>query len=69
MMVVARLAPGVTIEQARGAIDALARRLEREFPATNAGLAFRVTPIDEMYIGDDPAVRAAALRCGRDWCW
>jgi putative ABC transport system permease protein len=46
-----RLKPGVSIEQARGQIDALARRLEREFPATNAGLGFRVTPLRDLYVG------------------
>jgi putative ABC transport system permease protein len=50
-LVLARLAPDVSIEQARGAIDALARLLEREYPATNAGLRFRVTPLGEMYTG------------------
>ncbi|MYD72154.1 MAG: hypothetical protein F4W89_15635 [Acidobacteria bacterium] len=49
--VLARLAPGVGLERARDAIDDLARRLEREFPATNAGLGFRVTPLREMYSG------------------
>ena len=48
-MVLARLRPGVTVEQARGAVDGLARRLEQEFPATNAGLRLRVTPLREMY--------------------
>jgi hypothetical protein len=37
------LKPGVSIEQARGQIDVLARRLEREYPATNAGLGFRTS--------------------------
>jgi putative ABC transport system permease protein len=57
-LVLARLAPGVSIEQARGAVDALARRLEREYPATNAGLRFRLTPLGEMYTG---AVRPYVL--------
>ena len=38
-------------ERAREAVDDLARRLEREFPATNAGLGFRVTSLREMYSG------------------
>ena len=50
-VVVARLKAGVTIEQARGALDSLGGRLEREFPATNAGLRFRATPIRETYSG------------------
>jgi putative ABC transport system permease protein len=51
MIVVARLAPGVGLGEARSAIATLARRLEREFPATNAGLTFQVTPLRDMYAG------------------
>jgi predicted permease len=47
--VLARLKPGVTVDQARAAIDALAGRLEREFPASNAGLRFSVMPLRDMY--------------------
>ena len=50
-LVLARLAPDVSVEQARSAVDTMARRLEREFPQTNAGLRFRVTPLREMYSG------------------
>ncbi|MGH9371564.1 MAG: ADOP family duplicated permease [Vicinamibacterales bacterium] len=45
----ARLARNVTVEQARSAVDGLARRLEKEYPATNAGVRFRVTPMRDMY--------------------
>ena len=48
-LVLARLAPGTTIAQARDAIDGLAARLAREFPTSNAGLGFRVTPLRDMY--------------------
>jgi putative ABC transport system permease protein len=51
LYILARLRDGVTVEQARSAIAGLAGRLEREFPATNGGLTFRVTPINEMYTG------------------
>jgi predicted permease len=47
--VLARLRPGVSVQQARSAIDILAERLAREFPATNGGLRFQVTPIRDMY--------------------
>lgn len=57
-VVVARLAPGVGVGEARAAIDTLARRLEREFPETQAGVRYEVTPIAEMYSG---AVRPYAL--------
>jgi putative ABC transport system permease protein len=47
--VLARVKSGVTVDHARAAIDALAERLQREFPQTNAGVRFRVTPLSEMY--------------------
>jgi putative ABC transport system permease protein len=49
MVVVARMAAGTTISQMRGAAEELAIRLEREFPETNAGLRFKVTPLKDMY--------------------
>jgi putative ABC transport system permease protein len=49
--VLARLQPGVPVGEAAAAIDTLARRLEREFPLTNAGVRYEVTPIREMYSG------------------
>jgi putative ABC transport system permease protein len=48
-VVLARLRPEVSVQQARTIIDGLADRLAQEFPATNAGVRFRVTPILEMY--------------------
>ena len=57
-VVLARLAPGVGVGEARAAIDVLARRLEREFPGTQAGVRYEVTPIAEMYSG---AVRPYVL--------
>jgi predicted permease len=47
--VLARLRPGVSVEQGRAAVDGLAGRLAREFPASNGGLQFRLTPLGEMY--------------------
>ncbi len=41
---VARLRPGVTIAQAQAAMDVVAARLERQFPATNNGVAVKVLP-------------------------
>jgi putative ABC transport system permease protein len=49
MMVVARLSEGTGVAQAQAAIDALARRLEREFPETNGGLRFSVVPLRDLY--------------------
>jgi predicted permease len=43
--VLARLKPGVTIQQAQADMTAIARRLEQEYPATNTGWGVTVTPI------------------------
>ena len=48
-MVLARLKRGTSLSQARAALDAMASRLEREFPASNAGVRFSVTPLRDMY--------------------
>ena len=49
---VARLRDGVTLAQARQALDALAGRLEREYAASNTGVGYRVTPLRDLYAGD-----------------
>jgi putative ABC transport system permease protein len=41
---VARLRPGVTLAQARTALDLLAARLQREHPISNAGVKFTALP-------------------------
>jgi predicted permease len=51
-MGLARLKSGVTAQQAQAALDQLAERLSREFPATNAGLSFRATPLRDLYVGN-----------------
>jgi predicted permease len=40
--VIARLKPETTLDQARGSIDTLATRLERDYPATNIGRRVRI---------------------------
>jgi len=47
--VVARLKPGITLEQARADVETIARRLERAYPATNTGVGFRVVPLGKYY--------------------
>jgi len=46
-LAIARLRPDVTLAQARSQMTVLAQRLERQFPATNAGLGVVVTPLRE----------------------
>ncbi len=45
----ARLKPGVTIGQARAQLEAIGRRLEQQYPATNRGRRFNVAALDKYY--------------------
>ena len=49
--VVARLEPGVTLQQAQGDAAAVSARLSQEFPATNEGVTFEVVPVYERLVG------------------
>jgi putative ABC transport system permease protein len=49
--IVARLKPGVTVAQARAEMTMIARRLEREYPATNNGWGITLFPMAEMFSG------------------
>ena len=48
---IARLKPGVTIEQARAEAAALGRRLAADYPATNRGAGLTVTPLWQGHLG------------------
>lgn len=48
---VARLSPGVPVEQARTEMDSIARRLEQQFPKTNTGWRTMVMPLREFLMG------------------
>jgi predicted permease len=54
LRVFARLKPGVTIAQARTAVDLLAGQLERQYPDTNKGV--RVLTIPERFARPEPQV-------------
>ena len=43
----ARLKPGVSLEQAQVEMDGIATRLAREFPANNAGIGLRLVPLHQ----------------------
>ena len=47
-----RLKDGVTVEQARGEIKAIAARLEKLYPATNAGIGANVRPLLDNLLGN-----------------
>ena len=46
-----RLKPGVTVSEARTEIKAIAARLEKQYPDTNAGLSADVKPLLENLVG------------------
>jgi putative ABC transport system permease protein len=50
--VIGRLRPGVTLSQAQSDIAAITRRLEQDFPKTNAGLGSSVVPLHTQVVGD-----------------
>lgn len=49
--IMARLKPGVTAAQAQAEMTGIAKRLEQQFPATNAGMGALVIPINEIVAG------------------
>ena len=54
--VIARLAPGVSFEQAQAQIDGVQDRLERQFPETNSGQRGRVEPLQRAIAGETSSV-------------
>jgi predicted permease len=52
LWVVARLAPGVTVERAREDMNDVAARLAREYPESNARIGSVVVPLKEDLLGD-----------------
>ncbi len=49
---IARLRPGVTLDQARAEIATIAARLEQEYPDANKGWKGRVEPMINVVVGD-----------------
>jgi putative ABC transport system permease protein len=50
--VIARLKPGVTLEQARSEMEALARRQQEQYPESNAGIGVKVISYKEQVVGN-----------------
>jgi putative ABC transport system permease protein len=46
-----RLRPGVSMEQARAAMDTIAARLEQQYPDTNTGWRVELVPLHEQLVG------------------
>ena len=49
---IGRLKPGVTITQAQADTDAIARRLEQQFPDTNTGWNLRLVSLHDQLVGN-----------------
>jgi putative ABC transport system permease protein len=49
--VIARLKPGVTLEQARAEMRALAAQLEKTYPEDNEGMTARIDPLRDLFVG------------------
>jgi putative ABC transport system permease protein len=49
---VARLAPGVTMEQGQSELNVIARQLEQQYPTYNTGWRVSLVPIREQIVGD-----------------
>ncbi len=50
-LVLGRLKPGVTLEAARAEMTAIGRRLQRDYPAINAGIDVNVVPLRDRLAG------------------
>jgi putative ABC transport system permease protein len=48
---IARLKPGVTVQQAQAEMNVIARRLEQAYPETNKGWGIKVFPLQEGLFG------------------
>lgn len=48
--VIARLRPGISLEEAQSHMTTIAQRLEQQFPATNKGWGITVRPLRELFV-------------------
>ena len=53
--VIGRLRRGVTLDQARQQMTAIARQLESEYPDTNTQMGIRLDPLHESFVGEHAA--------------
>jgi putative ABC transport system permease protein len=54
----ARLAPGATLDEARGEAEVIADRLARQYPGANTGLGISMEPLQDSLVGE---IRPALL--------
>jgi putative ABC transport system permease protein len=50
LLLVGRLKPGVTVQQAQAEVDVISRNLQQQYPGTNEGKALLVTPLHDALI-------------------
>ncbi len=63
LLVLARLAPGVSIEAARAEMDTIARGLEAQYPASNTGQRVTMQPLYETQVGEVRPTLLMLLAC------
>ncbi|HEV2856015.1 MAG TPA: ABC transporter permease [Thermoanaerobaculia bacterium] len=61
LIVLGRLAPGVTLQQAQEEMERISVQLEREFPEANEGWRVRVVPIRDWIVDEDIGQRLRIL--------
>lgn len=61
LFVMARLHPGVALEQARAEMHAIGEQLEREFPDTHRGWGVNTRPLQEEFVGPQARLVFALL--------
>jgi putative ABC transport system permease protein len=61
MTVIARLKPGVVLERANEEMNTIAGRLERQYPASNAGWKIALVPLNQQALGKVDAALMALL--------
>ncbi len=65
LLVVARLAPGVSLAAAQGEMDAITERLAKAYPKSDAGYRARLVPVVQELVGDvRPLVRMLFVAAG-----
>jgi predicted permease len=61
--VIARLRPGVSLEQAQAEMDAISRNLAVAYPKTNTGLSVQVVPLRDQVLGGSRRVLLLLFAC------
>ncbi len=65
--VVARMKPGVTRDRAQHDMDVIAKRLQQQYPDTNANIGAVVVPIRKQFAGDTGRA-CGCCKWRRCWC-